>query len=80
MTAVDGLYQEDVAVAPVVPKPEEASAQALSVQRYIFFIVWMYKLQNGCKLMPMMHVASSCCSRWAMGSKRYSFCLGFNST
>ena len=38
VTAVDGLYQEDVAIAPVVepavqpadPKPEEVSTQALS--------------------------------------------------
>ena len=38
MTLVDGLYEEDVAIAPVVepavqadvPKPEEASTQALS--------------------------------------------------
>ena len=38
MTAVDGLYQEDAATAtvfepavqPDVPKPEEASTQALS--------------------------------------------------
>ena len=58
VTVVDGLYQEDVAIVPAaepavqpdVQKPEEASIQALSIPT----------LHPRRKIMPLMHVHSSC--------------------
>jgi len=80
VTVVDGLYQEDVATVPVVepavqpdvPKPEEAATQALSIPT----------LHPRRKIMPLMHVHSSCGSLGQQAVRDIGFawfCQGFNS-
>jgi hypothetical protein len=68
VTVVDGLYQEDVAIVPAVEpavqpdvqKPEEASIQALSSSTLHSFHCMDVEAATCCKIMPLMHVHSSC--------------------
>ena len=66
VTVVDGLYQEDVAIVPVVepavqpdvPKPEEASTQALSISTLHSFHCMDKRIYCNCsvKYGNIMHV------------------------